>query len=139
MDIYIGRIPIEAMWMWTLAAVAAGVWRGGTAGRIISAILIGQLFRSTFWDVSFFETLIVDTLTLAICLALVLYGRSYWTIWAAASAFLSVVTNGLRIAIPDLTPWSYYSAQVALFLALGGIVFVGPLLSPGQRPARRRA
>lgn len=128
--VQIDRIPLWFTWTWTLAAIAAGRWRGGFAGRVVAAILAIQLARGTFWDIPFAQTVAADLLTLAVCLALVLRGCRWWTVWAAASALLSVCTDVLRIAIPGLTPWAFYSAQVAWFHVLGAALLGGALTQP---------
>jgi hypothetical protein len=75
-----------------------------------------------------------DVVTLAVCVALVLRSGRYWTIWAASSALLMLITDGLRIAA-DLTPWSYASAKLAWSYAMTVSLLIGAVsIRPAMRP-----
>ena len=143
MQVYIGRIPDEVFLVLIFAAVAAGLWRGGRDGTVMAFVLLVHFGLAWGIEGMMPRWLAVteDLATLAVCLALVLSGRSYWTIAAAASQVLTATTHVLWFTI-GLTPWAYYSAQRAWFLTLIGAVAIGSLLTPaapsGPSPVRRR-
>ena len=135
MDIHIGEIPWWLVMLCAAAAGAAGLWRGGRAGAAVGLALSMQFVIDWVTPGVNPSWLAVteDLVTLAICLALVLTGRNYWTVWAAATQVLSVVTQVLKV-VPGLTGWSYYSAQRAWFIVLIASLLLGSLLS--SPPAR---
>jgi len=144
LDIYIARIPTVAIYAAGLTAVAIGWWRLGRDGRVVASIALFQMVRARL-DMPGVEPIVTSTawgvtegaVTLAINLWLVLRGRNYWTVWPAAVAVLSLMTDLLRIA-PGLTDWSFYSAQIAWFLVLCASLLVAALL-PSSRASPHHA
>lgn len=144
MDMHIAEIPNWVTWTLALAAAAAGFWRGGNDGRVVAVLVLGQLWLG--WVVRPLLSIetghligaFVDAATLAACLVLVLRGRNYWTVWAAASATLSIATLGLR-SVADLSIWAYFSAQLTWYYVLAGSLLVGSLTrrrpAPGSNPS----
>ena len=131
MDIHIEEIPFELVCLYAIAAAAVGFWRGGAERAIIGGVLLGQVALGLGYDVGPDQSVVLDVVTLTICMMVALRGRGYWTLWAAASPLLSMVTHALRVG-PGLTIWSYYSAQQAWFIELATALLLGSL------PLRRR-
>lgn len=135
MDFYIPEIPAQATFAWALTAVVVGWWRGGSDGRTVAAIVLVQTLNGWLFSIHVLYGFATDTITLAICLALVLRGRNYWTIWAAASPVLSLATDVVQVAM-GYKSWGYYSAQLTWFYVLAGALLIGSLLSPRHHAAR---
>lgn len=133
MHIHIDEIPFTLICLYVVVAASVAFWRGGAERAVIGAVLLGQVALALGFDISPTPSVLVDAATLAICMIVVLRGRGYWTIWAAASPLLSMVTHVLR-AGPGLSAWSYYSAQQAWFLELTTALLIGALPWP-QRQA----
>jgi hypothetical protein len=133
MNIHIDEIPFSLVCLYAIAAAAIGFWRGGAERAVIGAVLLGQVALGLGYTIAPGPGLVEDTATLIICLAVALRGRGYWTLWAAASPALSIVTQALRIG-PGLSDWSFYSAQQAWFLELATALLVGALW-PSRQPA----
>jgi hypothetical protein len=113
------------------------LWRGGRDGAVMALTVSAQFVVG--WAIEGVDPIwlwaVMDVLTLALGLFLVLTGRSYWMILVAASQVLTVATNAMWFAF-KLTPWSYYSAQRAWSLALFATLLVGPLLWPSRPKGR---
>jgi hypothetical protein len=137
LDFYIDEIPYPLITAFGLIAAAAGFWRGGRDGAVVALVVVGQLALSWASDEPIVGWLSVttDIVTLAVCLALVLTGRSHWMIVATASPVLSIVTQALRY-MGGITTWAYYSAQTAWFLVLLASLLIGSLLTPRRQAAR---
>jgi len=128
-DVYVIELPFWAVTVYASVAAAAGISRGGRDGVVVALIVLVQL--AIAWALPgvnpHWLALTLDLVGLVILLALVLTGRNYWTIVAAATAVLAVTTHGLRVTV-DLTEWGYYSAQRAWALLLDTALLVGSLL-----------
>lgn len=128
---------------WIFAAIAIppalwALWRGGAAERAVALILLFDLANNSVAALAWTRGAVLDTVALAVCLACVLLGRSYWTVWAAASAMLALATDVLAV-VPGLSFWTYASAQRAWFVVLVGSLIAGLVAgraAPGPRPGR---
>lgn len=136
MDFYIAEIPYQAVVVFGVVSAAFGLWRGGRDGSIVGLVILGQfaVSQATPGPNPYWVGATEDLVTLAICLVLVLTGRNYWTIVAAATQLLSLTTQALRVTTA-LTEWGYYSAQRTWFLLLIASVLVGSLPPRGRRTA----
>lgn len=130
---HLEEIPYPVITAVGVAGAGLGLWRGGPDGRIVASIILFELLMGWLFENNQALSIAQDLAGTTITLTLVLRGRNYWTIWAAATQVLSVATQGLRL-IPTISPWSYYSAQITWFLVLIATVAVGALL-PRRRPA----
>jgi hypothetical protein len=128
-DLHIGEIPYGLVTAFALTGAAIGLWRGGRDGAVVAVVILAQAALGWAFDWPPLRGTLVDVATLAVCLTLVLRGRSYWTIWAAASGLLSVLTQLFWI-VPGISLWAFYSAQQAWYLVLIGTLIVGSLLAP---------
>jgi hypothetical protein len=128
-DLHIGEIPYWLVTTFAVSGAVVGVWRGGRDGAVVGAVVLCQAALGWTFEWPPLRGTPVDIVTLLVCLALVLRGRNYWTVWAAASALLSVLTQ-LFWVVPGISLWAFYSAQQAWYLVLIGAVMLGSLLSP---------
>jgi len=130
---YIEPIPRWIVLGSLTAAMLVANLRGGLDARIVAAVVTGYVVID-FADI--YEPLggLAATATgFAICLAVALRSRRYWTIWAAASQLLTVTTDVLRFAAP-LGDWAYYSAQVTWAFVLVCALVFGSLTDPETPP-----
>ena len=127
-------MPDEVTYSLYAAAVGAAVLRGGWAERTLAALIAWQAVNGFIPPLRWTLGWPTDLVTFAVCVALVLRSRRYWTIWAAASALLMLVTDLLRVAA-DLTPWSYGSAKLAWSYAMTASLLIGAVrIRPAMRP-----
>jgi hypothetical protein len=119
-----------------VTGIVVGWWRGGLDGKVCAAVLTVALIEGRLHDIPAIDGLPENTAHLVIFLIVALRSRNYWTIWMAAVALLSVLTDLLDRFV-GLTAWSYHSAQVAWAWAAYGILIAGPLLSPRAAPGAR--
>jgi hypothetical protein len=79
----------------------------------------------------------VGTVGFLTCLGVALRSRGYWTVWAAASQLLTLVTELIR-PLPEISEWAYFSAQVTWFFVLLAALLFGAFADrPGAPPAAR--
>jgi hypothetical protein len=135
---------IPAIPNWVLPAIAlpvvlAAFWRGGAAERAVALILLLDMANDRIEALAWTKGAVLDLMALPVCLACVLLSRRYWTVWAAASALLSVATDLLYV-FPGLSFWTYASAQRAWFFVLVGSLVAGLVTraaGPAPPPAGR--
>jgi hypothetical protein len=125
-DLHISEIPFWLVTTFALSGAGLGLLRGGRDGAVAAVVVLAQSALGWMFDWPPLRGIPVDVATLAVCLTLVLRGRAYWTVWAAGSALLSVLTQLLWI-FPGISLWAFYSAQQAWYLVLIGAVGVGAL------------
>lgn len=65
----------------------------------------------------------------AVCLGCALKTQRLWTIWAAASTLLQLITDVLW-ALHVVTEWAYYSAEIVWFFVLLTAVNYGAVTRP---------
>lgn len=137
MDLYIAEVPFWLVNVFGVGSAAVGIWRGGRVGSVLGLVILVQLAiaEATPGLNPYWLAVAEDVLALAICLALALTGRNYWTLFATATQVLSVMTQVLRGAV-DLPEWGYYSALRTWFLLFVASLLIGSLL---PRPKGRAA
>jgi hypothetical protein len=134
LDFYIPRLDPRVLWTLSLIAAFVGVWRGGWEGRVLGVMLAALTTMAVLFDLkSVVTNLLLDSAALAVCLAVTLRSRSYWTVWVTAAQVLMVVTGLLAIAL-GLDQWAHLSAQVAWSYVFSTALLVGSLRM--RRPAR---
>jgi hypothetical protein len=73
-----------------------------------------------------------------VCLACVLRSQRCWTVWAAASAVLSLATDILDV-VAGLGFWTYASAQRAWCFVLAGLLIASLVTAPPRPRSGRPA
>lgn len=137
MDFHIPRQDPNVMYTFQLVAAFVGAWRGGWEGKVVGGVLVVQVVLAILFDLwSPVVGLLLDAPILAIFLYVVLRSRRYWTVWAAATMVLYVVTDILAILF-DLKPWAWISAQIAFCYILVASLLVGTLAAPQPAWPRR--
>jgi hypothetical protein len=120
---YIEPIPRWIVLGALTAAIVTANLRGGLHARIVAAVLTGYVILDFAHIYDPLSGLPATATGFAICLAVTLKARRYWTVWAAASQLLTVATDILRPLAP-LGDWAYYSAQLAWgFVLVAALVF----------------
>jgi hypothetical protein len=130
---YIEPIPRWIVLGAITAAILVANLRGGLHARIVAAVLTGYVVIDFAHIYDPLGGLPATATGFAVCLAVALRGRRYWTIWAAASQFLTMVTDILRLVAP-LGDWAYYSAQIAWASVLVAVLMFGSLTDPETPP-----
>jgi hypothetical protein len=106
----------------TAVAIAANLY-GRLPARIVASVVVFYVvvdFAHLHPALLDMPAVLVGFLT---CLAVALRSRAYWTIWAAASQLLSLVTEMLR-PLSAISEWAYFSAQITwLFVLLAALLF----------------
>jgi hypothetical protein len=80
----------------------------------------------------FLPTTASDAVEFLACLACIVSGGGYWTIWAAAALLLSLATDALMLAQPDIGAWAYVSAEWVWFY-IATIALLWGALTRGRR------
>jgi hypothetical protein len=121
------RIPLldpRVTYVITALALVVVVRRGRLeewAGGLVVAL---QAYNHEIAALRWTSGLPSDLLALAVFLWLVLRRARYWTIWAAGSVVLSLLTHVLR-ALVDMDRWAYVTAQMAWYSVLLTSLLVG--------------
>lgn len=111
MQLYIQEVPDPVTYGLYSLSVVLAAWRGRVEERVLAAFIAWQALNGFLPGAEWTHGWPTDLVTFAACIALVLYGGRYWTIWAAAAALLGLVTDVLRV-MPGLSSWSYASAKL---------------------------
>jgi hypothetical protein len=133
---HIPAIPNWVVVFIALPPALVALWRGGAAERAVALILLFDIANNRIDALAWTRGAVLDAVALPVCLACVLLSRRYWTVWAAASALLSVATDILDV-VAGLSFWTYASAQRAWYLVLVGSLTVGLVMDPGLSARRR--
>jgi hypothetical protein len=142
--LHLATIPI-----WFNVAFVGGtalitLWRGGPDVRVMGALQLFLILNSyTHLDgaISFGASPrgvypshdhpvpidLVDVVEFAVCLALALRSRSYWTIWASSILLLTMLTDVLQLTLPTIGNWAYASVGLVWTYALSTILLWGAL------------
>lgn len=134
MQLYIQEIPDPFTYSFYGLSVVLAAWRGRVEERVLAGFIAWQGIN----DLPGFEwshAWPTDLATFAACIGLVLYGRRYWTIWAAAAGLLALVTDILRIT-PGLGSWSYHSAKLVWSYVMTAAVIYGAWTAPHAARSR---
>lgn len=112
------------------AICGAALWRGGTEERVVSTVLllniaISVLLLDVSWPHVQLGGFLVDTLTLAIFVAVALRTPKYWPMCAAAFQLLAVMTHVAKFVDRDLQQWAYLTASVIWTYLLLAAIGVG--------------
>lgn len=87
------------------------LWRGDVEHRVTAAaqqaLVVGCLLDLFSWRGNIF-----DIATFILACAVVVRGRGYWTVWACAAALLTLVADGIALAVPQVGLWAVASAQL---------------------------
>jgi hypothetical protein len=126
MDVYIPQLPLWITLSVLAAAIAAALWRGGLEERVTAAVVAWPMVNNFVPGLRWSEGLPTDIVSLAICLALALRSRRYWTVWSAAANVLAVLTH-LLDQIVELTTWAYQSALITWAYVMAVSLLVGAL------------
>lgn len=126
MGLYIDAIPEWVHASAAVVVVGAALWRGGREERLGALVVAFQFINGHVSALRWTIGAPTDLASLAVFLWLVLRRARYWTVWAAASAVLSLATHALH-AVLDMGLWAYLSAEVAWSYVLVGAVLIGSL------------
>jgi hypothetical protein len=144
-------IPGAFNYLYSGSIVLLTIWRGRWRERTVALawafpdFLFPGLIRfylCSQWclvghpPLSAWLSLSCDVFMLGVCALVAARADRYWTIWAGAFAFLSVLTDVLAAVLPGLTYWAYISADQVWWLAIGAATAWGCIGDVGDRKAR---
>jgi len=96
----------------SVAPLVLAFWRGGWRERLVAALWVGGYLINELQRIGLgpqdrvsrgFRDVAEDVVLLAGCGFCLLRARHYWVVWATALALLSVVTDILYLARPEVT------------------------------------
>jgi hypothetical protein len=133
MAFHIPQLDPRVLWTLAYAAALVAAWRGGWEGRVVGVLLAVNVTLAVLFDLSSAGAgLLIDGVSLAVCLAVTLRSGRYWTVWVAGAQLLMLVTDMLELLF-GLGVWAYLSAQIVWSYVFDTALLVGSLLTPRAR------